>query len=291
MRAFDFSVGLCLKFSGSIQHRKSFKIRGRGISLDNWQWRGYWRSNVCSRQELTFWHCAPNHVVLIIKSFRHQSWGGRLHWNSTPHTVSFSFASFTAGHLKRKDGLCKRLTHVWECFSFLLQHKIFLLIKGKPMFFQNWTINSDVSSFWLKYFVSIRAVITLAPCSGWEAQIILDINEKTPSVERRGLQNYLLCLQITNLFKMTQGPSKFKAHRSDAGPYKSVSPASTTGLHVWGCAWRGCPRCPWLVWLPLPCCDDTKTTTRIWEAPDGTGSYLRATVGEFTLQTQKRFSM
>jgi len=31
---------------------------------------------------------------------------------------------------------------------------------------------------------------------------------------------------------MTQGPSKFSACRSDAGSYKTFSPASTNGLHI-----------------------------------------------------------
>lgn len=60
---------------------------------------------------------------------------------------------------------------------------------------------------------------------------VLDIDEKT-SVERIALQIYLLCLQITNLFVMTQGPSKFSAHMSGAGLHKSVSPANMTGLHI-----------------------------------------------------------
>lgn len=64
---------------------------------------------------------------------------------------------------------------------------------------------------------------------------VLDIDEKT-YVERIALQIYLLCLQITNLFVMTQGPSKFSAglhkHMSGAGLHKSVSPANMTGLHV-----------------------------------------------------------
>lgn len=41
--------------------------------------------------------------------------------------------------------------------------------------------------------------------------------KKTISVERRVLQNDLLCLQMTNLFIMTQELSMFRAHRSDAG--------------------------------------------------------------------------
>lgn len=134
---------------------------------------------MCSRQELTFWHCAPNHVVLIIKSFRHQSWGGRLHWNSTPHTVSFSFASFTAGHLKRKDGLCKRLTHVWECFSFLLQHKIFLLIKGKPMFFKTGLYKFRHFLFLVEVFCKRKSSCHFSPMFMVRStNNLLDINEK-----------------------------------------------------------------------------------------------------------------
>lgn len=138
MRAWLLEVNLFLKFSDEIQQIKRLRNKnGKDkISPDNRQQRGYWHLNARCRQVLTFWHRAPNHAVLIIKSFRHQLWGGRVHQNSTPHTVSLSFASFTAGHPKRKDILCKGITQVWECFSFLFWHKIFLLLRERQYFFK-----------------------------------------------------------------------------------------------------------------------------------------------------------
>lgn len=38
--------------------------------------------------------------------------------------------------------------------------------------------------------------------------------------------------------------------------------------------------------VPLPCCDGIKTSTRLWEAPDGTGAYLKANTDEFTPQSR-----
>lgn len=73
---------------------------------------------------------------------------------------------------------------------------------------------------------------------------LFDINEKLTSVERGGLQNNLFCLQTTNLSVMTQGPSKFSACRSDTGPYKPFSPASTNGLHVLRLCLKKLPQMP-----------------------------------------------
>lgn len=43
---------------------------------------------------------------------------------------------------------------------------------------------------------------------------------------------------------MTQGPSKFSACRSDTGPYKPFSPASTNGLHVLRLCLKKLPQMP-----------------------------------------------
>lgn len=150
---------------------------------------------MCSRQVLTFWHCASNQVVLIIKSFRHQLRGGRLHWNSTPHTVSFSFASFTVGHLKRKNGLCKSLTQAWECFSFLLWHKIFLLIK-ENVFFKAGLYKFRHFLFLVEVFCKHKSSYHFGPLFGLRStNNLFDINEKLTSVERGGLQNDFFCLK------------------------------------------------------------------------------------------------
>lgn len=101
------------------------------------------------------------------------------------------------------------------------------------MFFQNWTIQIQTFLFLVEVFCKHKSSYHFSPMFRLRStNNVLDIDEKTTPVERIALQIYLLCLQITKLFIMTQGPSKFSAHMSDAGPQKSVSPANTTGLHV-----------------------------------------------------------
>lgn len=181
----------------------------------------------------------------------------------------FSFASFTAGPLKRKDELCKSLTQVWAFFFFISPlTQNFSSYKEKANVFSKLDYtNSDTSSFWLKHFVWLGAVITLAPYSGWEAQIVSLILMKN---------KHLWKGEVSRITSFTYKQQTYLSwHRVPlnavfAGVRQNLK--SLFLLPAWmDCTfWGGCPRYPPLVWAPLPCGDGINTSTRLQEAPDGT---------------------
>lgn len=194
---------------------------------------------MCSRQELTVWHCAPNHVALIIKSFRHQSEVEDYTEIVLPTLYLFHLHHLLLGIWKERTAYIRDLPMSGNVFNFSLNTKSFFLQRESQCFFKTGLYKFRHFLFLVEVFCKRMSSYHFSSMFRLRStNNLLDTNEKPTSVKRRGLQNDLLSLHITNLFTMTQGFSKFSAHRSDAGPYKSVSPSYTT------CIWRGCPRHP-----------------------------------------------
>lgn len=88
-----------------------------------------------------------------------------------PTQYLFHLHHLLLGIRKERMAYVRALPGSRNVFPFYFDTKSFFY-KGKGNVFSKLDYtNSDISSCWSKSFV--RAVITLAPCSGWEAQIPL----------------------------------------------------------------------------------------------------------------------